>query len=419
MSGSEIAYFSLTAQQIDEIESDYKQQQIRHVMSKPEKLLATILIANNLVNVMIVVLSSFTMTQIFTFNSAVLSFLVQTVILTFLILLFGEIIPKLYANNYNVRFAVMAANPLSAIQKLFNPLSSVMERSTFIVNKIVTKHADDISMDDLSKALEISDVQTSDEKELLEGILSFGGKEVSEIMRPRIDVVDLDYSTPFSEVVKTVIDSGYSRIPVFEETPDNVKGILYAKDLLPYIGKQSDNFNWQRLLREPFYVPESRMIDDLLEDFRRKSVHFAIVVDEYGCTQGIATLEDVLEEIVGEIDDEYDTEEKFYTKISENTYVFDGKTLLGDFYRVTGIEEDEFGAVGALLILTLGDGAGRFHRLIVVAQVSLLGAAVERVFAQNAVAGLVFKLRVGDQGRVFAVGELLRELLQINIGLLA
>ena len=362
MSGSEIAYFSLTEQQIDEIESDDKQQQIRHLLSNPEKLLATILIANNLVNVMIVVLSSFTMTQIFTFNSAVLSFLVQTVILTFLILLFGEIIPKLYANNYNVRFAVMAANPLSAIQKLFNPLSSVMERSTFIVNKIVTKHADDISMDDLSKALEISDVQTSDEKELLEGILSFGGKEVSEIMRPRIDVVDLDYSTPFSEVVKTVIDSGYSRIPVFEETPDNVKGILYAKDLLPYIGKQSDNFNWQRLLREPFYVPESRMIDDLLEDFRRKSVHFAIVVDEYGCTQGIATLEDVLEEIVGEIDDEYDTEEKFYTKISENTYVFDGKTLLGDFYRVTGIDEDEFGefaedveTLAGLLLSSTGD----------------------------------------------------------------
>ena len=343
MSGSEIAYFSLTEQQIDEIDDEDKQQQIRHLLSNPEKLLATILIANNLVNVMIVVLSSFSMTQLFTFHSAVLSFLVQTVILTFLILLFGEIIPKLYANNYNVRFAVMAANPLSGIQRLFNPLSSAMQRSTFIVNKIVTKHTDDISMDDLSKALEISDVQASDEKELLEGILSFGGKEVSEIMRPRIDVVDLDYSATFNQVVKTVIDSGYSRIPVFEDTPDNVKGILYAKDLLPYIGKQGNDFKWQRLLREPFYVPETRMIDDLLEDFRRKSVHFAIVVDEYGCTQGIATLEDVLEEIVGEIDDEYDTEEKFYTKISDNTYVFDGKTLLGDFYRVTGINEDEFG----------------------------------------------------------------------------
>ena len=343
MSGSEIAYFSLSEQQIDEIDDEDKQQQIRHLLSNPEKLLATILIANNLVNVMIVVLSSFSMTQLFTFHSAVLSFLVQTVILTFLILLFGEIIPKLYANNYNVRFAVMAANPLSGIQRLFNPLSSAMQRSTFIVNKIVTKHTDDISMDDLSKALEISDVQASDEKELLEGILSFGGKEVSEIMRPRIDVVDLDYSATFNQVVKTVIDSGYSRIPVFEDTPDNVKGILYAKDLLPYIGKQGNDFKWQRLLREPFYVPETRMIDDLLEDFRRKSVHFAIVVDEYGCTQGIATLEDVLEEIVGEIDDEYDTEEKFYTKISDNTYVFDGKTLLGDFYRVTGINEDEFG----------------------------------------------------------------------------
>ncbi|MGN0214556.1 MAG: gliding motility-associated protein GldE [Muribaculaceae bacterium] len=343
MSGSEIAYFSLSEQQINDIDDDKKQQQIKRLLSNPEKLLATILIANNLVNVMIVVLSSFTMTQIFTFNSAVLSFLIQTVILTFLILLFGEIIPKLYANNYNVQFALMATNPLATIQRIFNPLSSMMEKSTFIVNKIVTKHTDDISMDDLSRALEISDVKASDEKELLEGILSFGGKEVSEIMRPRIDVVDLDYSATFDEVVKTVIDSGYSRIPVFEDTPDNVKGILYAKDLLPYIGKQDNRFNWQRLLREAFYVPETRMIDDLLEDFRRKSVHFAIVVDEYGCTQGIATLEDVLEEIVGDIDDEYDTEEKFYTKISDNTYVFDGKTLLGDFYRVTGVDEDEFG----------------------------------------------------------------------------
>jgi len=343
MSGSEISYFSLTEQQIEDIENEQKRSQIQHLLSNPEKLLATILIGNNLVNVMIVVLSTFVMTQVFQFNNAVLSFLIQTVILTFLILLFGEILPKLYASNNNVQFATMSINALSCIQRILNPLSSLMEKSTYIVNKVVTKHTDDISMDDLSKALEISDVKASEEKELLEGILSFGGKEVSEIMRPRIDVVDLDYSATFSEVVKTVIDSGYSRIPVFQDSPDNVKGILYAKDLLPYIGKQNNDFNWQRLLREAFFVPETRMIDDLLEDFRKKSIHFAIVVDEFGCTQGIATLEDVLEEIVGDIDDEYDTEEKFYTKISDNTYVFDGKTLLGDFYRVTGMTEDEFG----------------------------------------------------------------------------
>lgn len=343
MSGSEIAYFSLTEQQIESIDDEKKRYRIKQILANPEKLLATILIGNNLVNVMIVVLSTFVMSQVFQFNSAVLSFLIQTVILTFLILLFGEILPKLYANSYNVHFATMAIKPLSTIKQLLNPLSSIMEKSTYIVNKIVTKHPEDISMDDLSKALEISDVKTSDDKELLEGILTFGGKEVSEIMRPRIDVVDLDFSATFDEVVKTVIESGYSRIPVFQDTPDNVKGILYAKDLLPYIGKQDSAFNWQRLLREAFFVPETRMIDDLLEDFRKKSVHFAIVVDEFGCTQGIATLEDVLEEIIGDIDDEYDTEEKFYTKIADNTYVFDGKTELGNFYRVTGVTEEEFG----------------------------------------------------------------------------
>ena len=343
MSGSEIAFFSLTEQQIEDIDDENKRSQIEHILSNPEKLLATILIGNNLVNVMIVVLSTFAMAQMVQFNNGILSFLIQTVILTFLILLFGEILPKLYANNYNTQFATMAISTLNTIQRILNPLSSIMEKSTFIVNKMVTKHTEDISMDDLSKALEISDVKAKDEKELLKGILTFGGKEVSEIMRPRIDVVDLDYSAPFNEVVKTVIESGYSRIPVFQDTPDNVKGILYAKDLLPYIGKQGNDFNWQRLLREAFFVPETRMIDDLLEDFRKKSVHFAIVVDEFGCTQGIATLEDVLEEIVGDIDDEYDTEEKFYTKISDNTYVFDGKTLLGNFYRVTGVEEEEFG----------------------------------------------------------------------------
>lgn len=343
MSGSEIAFFSLTEQQIEDIDDENKRSQIEHILSNPEKLLATILIGNNLVNVMIVVLSTFAMAQMVQFNNGILSFLIQTVILTFLILLFGEILPKLYANNYNTQFATMAISTLNTIQRILNPLSSIMEKSTFIVNKMVTKHTEDISMDDLSKALEISDVKAKDEKELLKGILTFGGKEVSEIMRPRIDVVDLDYSATFNEVVKTVIESGYSRIPVFQDTPDNVKGILYAKDLLPYIGKQGNDFNWQRLLREAFFVPETRMIDDLLEDFRKKSVHFAIVVDEFGCTQGIATLEDVLEEIVGDIDDEYDTEEKFYTKISDNTYVFDGKTLLGNFYRVTGVEEEEFG----------------------------------------------------------------------------
>lgn len=345
MSGSEIAYFSLTDDQIEGIDDAQCRDRIRKLLNAPEKLLATILIGNNLINVMVVVLSSFVMTQIFRTDMWVVDFIMQSVILTFLILLFGEIIPKLYANSSNVRFAVLAQAPLTALTKLFNPITKLMVKSTFIVNKMVTKHSDDLSMEDLSKALEKSDVKAEEEKNLLEGILKFGGTTVSEIMRPRIDVLDLDYDSTFDEVVKVVVESGYSRIPVFKETPDNIRGILYAKDLLPYIGKQGKNFAWQRLLREAYFVPEARMIDDLLEDFRKKKIHFAIVVDEFGGTQGIATLEDVLEEIVGEIDDEYDTEEKFYTKIADNIYIFDAKTLLNDFYRVTDISEDDFGDI--------------------------------------------------------------------------
>ena len=202
---------------------------------------------------------------------------------------------------------------------------------------------EELSVDDLTRALEVSEVKNPDEKELLEGILSFGDKTVSDIMRPRVDVVDIDQDDDFDEVVRKVIETGYSRMPVYEETPDNIKGILYAKDLLPYIGNRDNTFKWQTLMRPAYFVPETRMLDDLLEDFRRKKMHMAIIVDEYGCTQGIATLEDVLEEIVGEINDEYDTEEKFYNRISKDTWIFDGKTLLSDFARTLDIDEEELG----------------------------------------------------------------------------
>lgn len=339
-SGSEIAYFSLTKEQIAGITSDSQRERITALLSNPEKLLATILIGNNLVNVMIVVTMFYGLEKVLVIDSAILKFLIQTVFLTFLILLFGEVIPKLYATNYNVRFAQMVSAPLSVLVKVFTPLSALMVKGTGLVGKVVTKQADDISTDDLSRALEASDVKNEEEKELLEGILSFGNKTVSEIMRPRIDVVDIDIESTFDEVVKKVIDTGYSRMPVYDETPDNIKGILYAKDLLPYIGHNDSNWRWQSLMRTAYFVPETRMIDDLLEDFRKKKMHMAIIVDEYGCTQGIATLEDVLEEIVGDIDDEYDTEEKFYTRLNQNTYSFDGKTQLTDFCRVLDIEED-------------------------------------------------------------------------------
>ena len=361
-SGSEIAFFSLTPDDVERIDDEHQRNRVTALLANPERLLATILIGNNLVNITIVIVLNYAMNQIFNFNSAVVDFLVQTIILTFLILLFGEVIPKLYATNNNRQFAALTAAPLSVAVKLFAPLSRVMVKGTRIVNKVVTKQADDISMDDLSHALERSDMKSEEEKELLEGILTFGEKTVSEIMRPRIDVVDIDYNDKFSDVVNKVIETGYSRMPVYDEQPDNIKGILYAKDLLPYIGKRDDNFRWQNLMRPAYFVPETRMIDDLLEDFRKKKMHMAIIVDEYGCTQGIATLEDVLEEIVGDIDDEYDTEEKFYTRLNQNTYIFDGKTLLSDFFRVIEKDEDVLGdktddaeTIAGLLLNIKGD----------------------------------------------------------------
>ncbi len=342
-SGSEIAYFSLKPDDIDSIEDADSRDRVRTLLATPEKLLATILVGNNLVNIMIAIVLNYAMNQIFNFNSTVLDFIVQTVILTFLILLFGEVIPKLYATNFNTKFAAMTASPLKAAVSLFSPLTALLVRSTSLVNKVVPTQTEELSVDDLTRALEVSEVKNPDDKELLEGILSFGDKTVSDIMRPRVDVVDIDQDADFDEVVRKVIDTGYSRMPVYDETPDNIKGILYAKDLLPYIGNRDNTFKWQTLMRPAYFVPETRMLDDLLEDFRMKKMHMAIIVDEYGCTQGIATLEDVLEEIVGDIDDEYDTEEKFYNRISKDTWLFDGKTLLSDFARVLDIDEDELG----------------------------------------------------------------------------
>jgi len=345
-SGSEIAYFSLRKDDIDDIEDTHRRERVRELLGIPEKLLATILVGNNLVNIMIAIVLNYAMNQIFDFNSTVLDFIVQTVILTFLILLFGEVIPKLYATNFNTKFAAMASAPLKGAVGLFSPLTALLVRSTRLVSKVVPEQTEELSVDDLTRALEVSEVKNPDEKELLEGILSFGDKTVSDIMRPRVDVVDIDYGDTFDEVVRKVIDTGYSRMPVYEETPDNIKGILYAKDLLPYIGNRDNTFKWQTLMRPAYFVPETRMLDDLLEDFRQKKMHMAIIVDEFGCTQGIATLEDVLEEIVGDINDEYDTEEKFYNRINKNTWMFDGKTLLSDFARVLDIDEEELGEHG-------------------------------------------------------------------------
>ena len=342
ISGSEISFFSLTQAQLDDMgEEDRGGRAIRRLLSKPERLLATILIANNLVNVSIVVLINFALGPVFVGMNEVMSFVLQSVLLTFLILLFGEILPKLYATNCPVKWARFAVDGLSIMQAVLSPLSRMLESSSTIVNKIVEKKVS-ISADELSDALDITDVKAMDDKQMLEGILKFGDTTASEIMTPRVSIVGIDMSATFDEVMQIVREKGFSRMPVYSDTMDTIKGVLYSRDLLPYIGKEIGQFDWHTLLRDPYYVPESRQIDMLLEDFRKLKLHIAIVVDEFGGTQGVVTLEDVLEEIVGDINDEYDEDQKFYTRLSENTFNFDGRTPLTDFFRITGLDSDAF-----------------------------------------------------------------------------
>lgn len=348
VSGSEIAYFGLNSSEVDELEENESRQAAKAVemLSSSERLLATILIANNLVNITMVVLLSFAIQQIAEFKNSIVDFLIQTVLLTFLLLLFGEILPKLIARGKTVKWVLLSSGPLYFLYKSLAPLAKMMEYSSSIVNKIVTKKSDNLSTDELEKALMISDIEEGQDKEMLEGILSFGDKEASDIMISRVDVTAIEYHDTWQEAMNVILRSGYSRIPVYDTSQDAIRGILYSKDLLPYIGKESDSFRWQTLLRQPYFVPESRRIDDLLEDFRKKKIHIAIVVDEYGGTQGIVTLEDIIEEIVGEIDDEYDDDTSNYKKINPTTYIFDGKVTLGDFCHVLDIDEEDLGDCG-------------------------------------------------------------------------
>lgn len=342
VSASEIAFFSLTDNQCEELDDTGSGETVRRLLAVPERLLATILIANNLVNVTIVVLCNFALGPLFDNMPDVISFVLQTVILTFLILLFGEILPKLYSSNYPAKWARMAAPGVWGLYRLFLPFSKFLVGSTSIVNRVITRQPQAITTDDLSQALKLTADATKSDKEMLAGILSYGETEASAIMTPRVDITDLSVDMDFDQVMKIVIESGFSRIPVYDGTEDNIKGILFSRDLLPYVGKVDSSFDWRKLLREPYFVPESRRIDDLLEDFRSRKQHLAIVIDEYGGTQGIVTLEDVLEEIVGDIDDEYDLPEATYKKLRDNTYEFEGRTLLTDFFRITGLNEDDY-----------------------------------------------------------------------------
>ncbi|MDE6511093.1 MAG: gliding motility-associated protein GldE, partial [Muribaculaceae bacterium] len=348
VSGSEISYFGLSQTEIEELEEDDNPHALKalKLIKNPEKLLATILIANNLVNITMVVLLTFAINQAVVFHSAVVGFLLQTVLLTFLLLLFGEIFPKLVARGRSMRWVLMAAPGISLFSRIFSPLSALLVKSSVIINKVVAKKQENLTTDELEKALEISDLQEGQDKDMLEGILTFGEKGASEIMISRVDVTDIEYHADFKEVVDVIVKSGYSRIPVYDRTQDTIKGILYSKDLLPYIGTQDEKFRWQALIRDAYFVPESRSLDDLLEDFRTKKIHMAIVIDEYGDTQGIVTLEDVIEEIVGEIDDEYDESQNLYRKIAADTYVFDAKIPISDFCRVTDPEEEDLGDIG-------------------------------------------------------------------------
>ncbi|MCL1933482.1 MAG: gliding motility-associated protein GldE [Candidatus Azobacteroides sp.] len=345
ISASEIAFFSLSPgdkNEIEEGEAD-SDKAIRSLWQSSDRLLATILIWNNFVNVGVVVLSGYAINQLVDFSSApVVGFIFETILLTFLILFFGEILPKIYAQGHSLSLIRKVVAFLNGLMKVTRPFSSLLLTSTRFVNFLSKKKTSDVSVGELSKALELTSGELTEEKEMLEGIIGLYNKTAVEIMTSRMDVADLDIKTVFKEVVRYVIEVGYSRIPVYANNQDNIKGILYIKDLLPYLDKHAE-FRWQSLIRPAFFVPENKKIDDLLEEFRTTKTHLAVVVDEFGGTSGIVTMEDILEEIVGEISDEYDDEDSKFTRSADGSYVFDAKILLTDFFRATGLDPKSFG----------------------------------------------------------------------------
>ena len=344
-SGSEIAFFSLSPKEISQLDAEHSStdKSIISLREDSERTLATILIVNNFVNVTIIMLCNYIFAHTIDFGTAIwLEFLCITVLLTFLLLLFGEILPKVYSRQNPLAFCRRVCALVLVSRRLFWPLESVLMSTGIIAEKVMQKDGRVLSIDELEHALEMTDKQElKGEESILQGIIRFGDETAREIMTSRQDIVDLDIHAPFTEVLKCVVENKYSRIPVCQDSSDNIKGILYIKDLLPHINKPA-SFRWQSLMRPPYFVPETKKIDDLLRDFQENKVHIAIVVDEFGGTSGIVTLEDILEEIVGEINDEFDEEERHYTKLSYNTYIFEGKTLLTDLVKALKVEDDEF-----------------------------------------------------------------------------
>ena len=345
ISGSEVALFSLTPNDLRDNESSKNLSLITRLLSKPKKLLATILVANNFINIAIVLIFDnigkvlFKDLNIILWDVLNVRFVIEVGVVTFLILLFGEILPKVYASRNKVKFALFMAKPLIVLDWLFSPLSLPMRSITLGIHSKLGKQKSNISVDQLSQALELtSDKDTTvEEKKILEGIVSFGNTDTKQVMKPRINIFALNAASTYKEIIPEIIENGYSRIPVYEENVDKVIGVLYVKDLLPYIN--IEEFDWLKLLREPYFVPENKKLDDLLNDFKNKKNHLAIVVDEYGGTSGLITLEDIIEEIVGDISDEFDDEDLIFSKLDDHNYVFEGRTALKDFYKIIKLED--------------------------------------------------------------------------------
>lgn len=371
-SGSEIAFFSLSPADLAELDEEktVTDRNIKMLREESERTLATILITNNFVNVTIIMLCNYVFGSLVKFKAAWAEFLCITVLLTFLLLLFGEIMPKVYSRQAPLAFCRRCVNFVLLMRRLFWPLENVLMKSGALAEKVVQKENHVLSVDDLEQALELTDKDDiKEEQQMLQGIIRFGDETAKEVMTSRQDIVDLDIKSSFAEVLNCVVENNYSRIPVFQENTDNIRGVLYIKYLLPHLSKPA-SFRWQSLIRPPYFVPETKKIDDLLREFQENKVHIAIVVDEFGGTSGLVTLEDILEEIVGEINDEFDEEEKTYSKLNYNTFVFEGKTLLSDFCKIIDVDDDEFAEVegdadslAGLLLELKGDFPSKYEKI--------------------------------------------------------
>ena len=345
VAATEVAFFSLSQKDLNDLaqRNPSKYLIINQLLAKPKKLLATILVANNFLHIAVVILFGFSLDKLFiTITIPILKFIVEVVLVTFLILLFGEVLPKVYASRNNIKFASFIAYPLLFLDKLLSPVSIPMRSLTIFIQEKLGKQKTNFSVDQLSQALELTSTEdtTHEEQKLLEGIVSFGNTDTKQVMSPRIDIFALEIDETFTEIFSKIIEKGFSRIPVYKDNIDHIEGVLFVKDLIPHINKKE--FDWKTLIREPFFVPENKKLDDLLKDFQRMKSHLAIVVDEYGGTSGLVSLEDVIEEIVGDISDEFDDENINFSQIDEKNYLFEGKINLKDFYRIIDVNEDSF-----------------------------------------------------------------------------